>query len=226
MGLPLEESNSCQDFPILFMKMYNCLFVVLSGWYTVYKCIVCWNGILLVGRYKQDARNSYNSTPLDLEQALGLSRNLSNMVDRYSNEQRMMASLQSTPGPYYNDKGTGSTVRFWTGKWRAVFQLWARRTCSTSRSSAKATWQRWATANSSSSSTNRRCSSSRKRSRCMGGSWALSCSRTTWNLPCLQPSRPRRKGNSGRKKGRLKVCIFPIMRNVNLWYLGKLYRGN
>ncbi|XP_048525745.1 bromodomain-containing protein 4A isoform X2 [Dendroctonus ponderosae] len=65
-----------------------------------------------VSGYKQEARNSYNSAPLDLEQALGLSRNLSNMVDRYSNEQRMMASLQSAPGSYYNDKALSTSHMF------------------------------------------------------------------------------------------------------------------
>ncbi|CAH1123104.1 unnamed protein product [Ceutorhynchus assimilis] len=60
--------------------------------------------------YKQDSRSSYNSAALDLEQALGLSRNLSNMVDRYSNEQRMMAGLQSATNPYYSDKGLSTSA--------------------------------------------------------------------------------------------------------------------
>ncbi|XP_050294423.1 protein split ends-like isoform X2 [Anthonomus grandis grandis] len=63
--------------------------------------------------YKQDGRSSYNSTPIDLEQALGISRsNISNIVDRYGNEQRMMAAagLQSAAtNPYYTDKGLGTT---------------------------------------------------------------------------------------------------------------------
>ncbi|XP_066154990.1 bromodomain-containing protein 4-like isoform X1 [Euwallacea fornicatus] len=48
-----------------------------------------------VGGYnKQDTRNTYNSPSLELEQALGLSRGLSNM----------MAGLQSGSNPYYTDK--------------------------------------------------------------------------------------------------------------------------
>ncbi|XP_030757445.1 transcription factor SPT20 homolog [Sitophilus oryzae] len=59
--------------------------------------------------------SNYNSASLDVEQRLNLGRNisnLSNIVDRYSNEQRMMAGLQSSAGAYYSDKNLSTQHMF------------------------------------------------------------------------------------------------------------------
>ncbi|XP_076272588.1 CECR2 histone acetyl-lysine reader dikar isoform X2 [Rhynchophorus ferrugineus] len=66
------------------------------------------------GGYKPDmtaTRANYNSSSLEMEQRLNLGRNISNIVGRYSNEQRMMG-LQSSSNPYYTDKGLGTSHMF------------------------------------------------------------------------------------------------------------------
>lgn len=67
--------------------------------------------------YKSDVtvpRPTYNTPAIDVEQPLGLGRNMSSfshLVDRYSNDERLLAGLQSS-STFYTDKGLGTSQLF------------------------------------------------------------------------------------------------------------------
>lgn len=59
-------------------------------------------------------RPTYN-THLDMDQPLGLRGNIANLshiVDRYNNDERMLTGLQPAPSQYYSDKGLGGSHMF------------------------------------------------------------------------------------------------------------------
>ncbi|XP_063920414.1 uncharacterized protein LOC135135318 [Zophobas morio] len=59
-------------------------------------------------------RPTYN-THLDMDQPLGLRGNIANLshiVDRYNNDERMLSGLQSSASQYYGDKGLGGPHMF------------------------------------------------------------------------------------------------------------------